>query len=119
MQDYRRIALWQRAHALALAVYKVTRRFPSDERYGLASQLRRASVSVTANIAEGRGRGGDRELARFLRIALGSATELSALLLLARDLNLVGAEDHAALDAEVVQVRRMLYAFAKRAGGKP
>ena len=76
MKDYRELKVWERSHQLALAVYKVTTTFPKDELYGLTSQIRRACASIPANIAEGCGRSGDAELARFLQIAMGSASEL-------------------------------------------
>ena len=78
MKDFKELKVWQKAHALTLAMYKETRRFPRDEQYGLTSQMRRSAASIPANIAEGCGRDGDAELARFLRIAMGSTSELDA-----------------------------------------
>ena len=75
MQDFKTLLVWQKAHQLTLAVYPATRTFPSGELYGLTSQIRRACASIPANIAEGCGRGGDMELARFCVIAMGSASE--------------------------------------------
>jgi len=77
MKDFRKLTVWQKAHELTLAVYKATRGFPKEELYGLTSQVRRSSVSVPSNIAEGCGRSGDAELARFLDISMGSASESS------------------------------------------
>ena len=90
MRDFRDIKAWQKGHRLALAVYQATKRFPTEERYGLKSQARRAAASIPTNIAEGCGRDSEAEFARFLRIAAGSASELEYLLLLARDLSLFG-----------------------------
>src|SRR5436305_13625182 len=84
MRDFRTLNVWQKAHALSIAIYKATATFPSEEKFGLTSQIRRCCVSVEANIAEGCGRGGEQGFRRFLHIALGSASEL----LLARDLGL-------------------------------
>jgi hypothetical protein len=77
MRDYRKLKIWERAHKITLKIYQVTRSFPSDERYGLVSQMRRAAVSVPTNIAEGYGRCSDVELGRFLEIAYASGNELS------------------------------------------
>ncbi|HEX2712253.1 MAG TPA: four helix bundle protein, partial [Candidatus Acidoferrales bacterium] len=83
MKDYRELKVWQRAHDLTLAVYQATGSFPREELYGLTTQMRRASSSIAANLAEGCGRGGDAELNRFCSIASGSASELQYFLLLA------------------------------------
>src|SRR5438093_54423 len=108
MSDYRELRVWQRAHQLALDVYEVTAAFPKEEMYGLSSQIRRAATSIPANVAEGSGRGGDPELARFLRIAMGSASELECQLILARDLGLLDHALHARLAKEVSELRMML-----------
>ena len=71
MGNFRKLQVWERAHRLTLEVYHVTRTFPKEELYGMTNQLRRASVSVPANIAEGCGRAGDAELARFLAVRSG------------------------------------------------
>ena len=86
MKDYRHLDVCTKAHTLALAVYQASCSFPKDEVYGLTSQMRRAAVPICANIAEGCGRKSDTELARFLQIARGSASELDSHFLLARDL---------------------------------
>jgi four helix bundle protein len=89
VKDFRRLKVWERSHRLTLQVYVHTRSFPKDELYGLTAQIRRAAVSIGANIAEGCGRRGDAELGRFLQIAMGSACELEYHLLLARDLGIL------------------------------
>jgi four helix bundle protein len=111
--DFRKIDVWRKAHRLTLQVYEVTRNFPTEELYGLTSQLRRASASVPANVAEGCGRGTQAELARFLHIAMGSASELEYHLLLAHDLQFIPSEPYAQLDQEVNEVKRMLNGFIK------
>ena len=98
---------------LTLEIYKGTKSFPSDERYGLTSQLRRASASIAANIAEGCGRNGDAELARFVHIAIGSASETEYHLLLAKDLGYLPDADYARLNDLVCEVKRMLTAFVQ------
>ena len=89
MQDYRQLRVWKSAHRLVLAVYEATEAFPQRERYGLALQLRRASVSVASNIAEGASRATDRDFARFLDIARGSLGEVEYQVLLAGDLGYI------------------------------
>jgi four helix bundle protein len=106
--DFRRLKVWERSHQLALAIYKATAGFPREEQYGLTSQMRRSAFSVPANIAEGCGRGGSAELARFLLISVGSASELEYHLLLAKDLELLDWEAYAALNNEVSEIKRML-----------
>ena len=86
MRNYKKINAWEYSHELTLAVYKASRDFPSDERCGLTSQLRRASSSVPANIAEGSGRKTEKDFVRFLDIALGSLKETEYFLLLATEL---------------------------------
>ena len=107
MKDFRNLRVWQKAHALALSVYRTSAGSPREERYGLTAQIRRASVSVPSNIAEGCGRRGA-DLGRFMQIAMGSASELEYQLLLARDLEFLQASEYARLDAGVTEVKRML-----------
>ncbi|MGB8885574.1 MAG: four helix bundle protein [Candidatus Korobacteraceae bacterium] len=108
MKDFRDLTVWQRAHEITLAVYRCTRSFPREETYGMSSQLRRCSSSVAANIAEGCGRSGNPEFARFLTVAMGSASELEYFLLLAKDLEYLGEESHGAIAKDVGEMRRML-----------
>lgn len=108
MRDFRQIRVWAKAHLLTLEIYRVTSSFPREEIYGLTSQLRRSSASIAANIAEGFGRGGNTELARFLQIGMGSAAEVEYHILLARDLNLLTTKMYENLDNRIVEVKRML-----------
>ncbi|MHA1568007.1 MAG: four helix bundle protein [Alphaproteobacteria bacterium] len=113
MQDYRNIKVWRKAHELAMSVYRTTAQFPTEERYGLTSQMRRAAVSIPSNIVEGRGRHGDAEFRRFLRIAFGSASELEYQLMLARDLGFM-TDGYDELANDVEEVKRMLATFVKK-----
>jgi four helix bundle protein len=115
MGDYRKLAVWRKSHEVALRVYRETEAFPTVERYGLAAQTRRAAASVPMNLAEGCGRNSDGELARFCRIALGSANELEYQLLLARDLRYLPVESFDEITAEVQQLKRMLSSLSLRA----
>jgi four helix bundle protein len=114
MKDFRDLQVWHKAHALTLAAYRVTERFPKQEQYGLTSQIRRCSASIAANIAEGCGKRGNGEFQRFLNIATGSASELEYHFLLARDLSFLEAIDYTSLNPKVVEVKRMLAALARK-----
>jgi four helix bundle protein len=108
MRDFRQLKVWEKAHKLTLEIYKITARFPREELYDLTSQVRRASASIPANIAEGFGRGGNAELARFLQIGLGSAYELEYHLLLANELGLMERTSYEDLERRTIEVKRML-----------
>lgn len=99
---------------MTLTIYKRTRTFPNDELYGLTSQMRRASASVGANIAEGCGRRSDAEMKRFTQIARGSANELECHLLLARDLHYLSIDEFEELEAKILEIQRMLAALSQR-----
>ena len=114
MRDFREIKAWEKAHRLTLDVYKATRTFPKEELYGLTSQIRRSCVSIPANIAEGCGRGGDAEFARFLQVSMGSASELEYHLLLAHDLDYLKSASYEELMSQLIEVKRMLTAFIKK-----
>jgi len=113
VRDFRELQVWRKAHEVTLAVYHVTRSFPKEELYGLTSQMRRSAASVCANIAEGCGRRGGRELARYLQIAAGSASELEYHLLLAADLKLIDRTAQSRVGDLLTQVRRMLSGFLR------
>lgn len=108
MGDYRKLAVWEKAHQMVLATYRVTRNFPKDELYGLMSQMRRAATSIPSNLAEGSGKGTDAELVRYARISMGSARELEYQYLLVRDLEYISPDDFNSLDAQIKEVLRML-----------
>jgi four helix bundle protein len=114
MRDSREIKVWVKAHDLTLEIYRATNSFSKEERYSLISQMRRSSSSIPTNIAEGFGRMGDAELARFLQISLGSAAELEYQILLAKDLNLFTESKHDELAEKVIEVKRMLGGLLKK-----
>jgi four helix bundle protein len=97
-----------------LALYMATRSFPRDEQYGLTAQVRRAAVSVAANLAEGCGRRTAADFGRFVQIAIGSASELEYHLVLAADLGFLTRDRHVELDNCVTEVKRMLTGLAKK-----
>ena len=115
MKDFRDLLVWQKAHSLTPASYRVTDAFPKAETYGLTIQIRRCAASVAANIAEGCGKRGNGEFQRFLNIACGSASELEYHFLLARDLAFLSAVDYQKLNHGVVEVKRMLASLARKA----
>ena len=114
MQDFRSLVTWQKGHALVLSVYRQTRSFPNEEKYGLTSQLRRATLSIATNLAEGCGRGSDADFGRFVQMAMGSASEVEYLLLAARDLGYLDDKIHRDLTDKTVEIKRMLAALLKR-----
>ena len=93
MRNYKKYTIWQEAHIIALNTYKLSKKLPESELYGIVSQMRRAAVSVPANIAEGCGRNTDKEFKRFLIIARGSITELQYFFILTKDLKILPEED--------------------------
>jgi four helix bundle protein len=114
MKNFRDLKVWEKAHQMALATYKSTAHYPKDELYGLISQTRRAGVSVPNNIAEGCGRRTEADFARFLQNAMGSASELEYLILLAHDLGYLIPADYQALNSQVVEIKRMLTVFIQK-----
>lgn len=119
MKDFRELEGWKRAHRLALDVYRATEGLPKSEQFGLTIQLRRSATSIPTNIAEGCGRDGDAELARFLQIARGACSELEYLLLLAKDLGYLQEEIHIALTADVKEVRMILSGLLRKMFARP
>ena len=103
--------VWQRAMEMTVAIYELTKTFPKEELYGLTSQLRRASVSVASNIAEGRGRGSDGEFRQFLNIAQGSTYEVQTQLLVARQLRIGDSALLQRSESLCVETSKMLGAF--------
>jgi four helix bundle protein len=119
MGDFQKLEAWKRAHALALNTYRACASMPPRDKYELTSQMRRAAVSIVSNIAEGDGRNSAVEFARFLRVAVGSANELTTQLLLARDLGALGSDEVECLMSETARVRRMLSGLIRRLSSKP
>lgn len=114
MRNFRDLVVWRHAHKLALELYRATDNFPRHELFGVTSQLRRAGASIPTNLAEACGRNGDGDFGRFVRIAMGSASEVDYLILLAADLGYVTPGEHQKLEQGVTQVRRMLTGLDKR-----
>ncbi len=117
MRDFRDLVVWERSHRLTLNLYRATDRFPRSEMFGLTSQIRRAASSVPTNLAEGCGRWGEGDMGRFVQIAMGSASEVGYLLLLAKDLGYLPGREYEAMSSELNEIRRMLTALYKRIRG--
>ncbi len=113
LKNYRDLIVWQKSYRLCLELYRITKKYPKEERYGLTSQIRRAAVSIPSNIAEGYGRKTTADYLRLLYIAYGSVCELETQLLLSGDLNYVNKENLKALKDDTEEVERMLKALIK------
>lgn len=118
MKDFTKLRVWQEAHKLTIQIYIVTKKFPSDERYGLTSQLRRAASSIGSNLAEGCGRNSDKELARFVSIAQGSAFEVRYQIILAKDLGYISPAEFSSLENQLLSISRMLTSFHQKLTAK-
>lgn len=114
MRDFRKLKVWEKAHAITLKIYKVTEKYPREELYGLTSQIRRACVSIPTNIAEGCVRSSDADFSRFLYIALGSTSELEYLILLSMDLKFINTELHIELNNEINEIKKMLISMIQK-----
>jgi four helix bundle protein len=113
LKNYKELNVWQKSYKLCLHIYKVTKRFPKDEMYGLTSQIRRSAVSIPSNIAEGYGRKTTLEYVRFLYIAYGSVCELETQTMISGDLGYVRKESLQEIRQEIGDVERMLKAMIK------
>jgi len=110
---YKELSIWQKSYQLCLEIYRITKEFPKEERYGLTSQIRRASVSIPSNIAEGYGRKTTPEYLRALYVAYGSNCELETQILLSGDLGYINEEDMKKLQKAIGDVERMLKALIR------
>ncbi len=113
LKNYKELKVWQRSYQLCLEIYKITKRFPNEEKYGLTSQIRRAAVSVPSNISEGYGRKTTPEYIRFLYIAYGSNCEMETQILLSGDLGYIETDKLENLQERMGEVERMLKALIK------
>jgi len=114
MKNFKDLIIWQRSHQLTLGIYKASASFPAEEKFGLTSQIRRASASIPTNIAEGCGRQSDAELHRFLIIAMGSASELEYQFILAKDLLYLSESSFLLLNNELMEIKKMLNVYIQK-----
>lgn len=113
MLNFKDLAIWQRSHQLTIDIYRATLKFPKEEIYGLTSQIRRAVASIPTNIAEGCGRRTNAELANFLNIASGSASEVEYEILLAKEVGYITEEQCELWTKEIGEIRSMLAAYMR------
>lgn len=111
MHNFKELNVWQKSRSFSKSIYSATAGFPKEEQFGIISQLRRASVSISANIAEGAGRSSDRDMCRFLDIALGSAFEVESLLYLSLDLGFLTEDEFKLLNEQVLEIGKMVSSF--------
>lgn len=114
MLSFKDLVVWQRSHQLTLEIYEVTQCFPKEEIFGLTSQIRRAVSSIPTNIAEGCGRRTNAELANFLNIASGSASEVEYEILLAKEVGYISTKQFEIWTHEIGEIRSMLAAYMKK-----
>ncbi len=114
MRDFKNLIVWKKSHENALLIYELTKSFPKEERYGLISQLRRASVSIPTNIAEGCGKFTQKDFANFLQISLGSSHEVEYLILLSYELKYIDQTNYNNLNEAINEVKAMLIALVKK-----
>jgi four helix bundle protein len=114
VKHYKELKIWQKSMALATAIYRLTAKFPADERYGLVSQMRRAAVSIPSNVAEGQARHGTREFLQFLSHASGSLGELETQTLLAVNLGYCASSDVKDFLEEIAELQKMIAAIRRK-----
>jgi four helix bundle protein len=114
MQDFHQLNVWKKAHGLVLRVYKASDDLPASENFGLVLNLRRSAAAIARSIAEGAGRDSDVEFAAELKKARAAGHDLEYNLLLSRDLGFLAARLHDELNAEVIEVRKMISGLVKR-----
>ncbi|MDX3912034.1 MAG: four helix bundle protein [Pseudosphingobacterium sp.] len=114
MRDFKKLIVWQKSHCLAINIYKYTSSFPKEEAFGLISQMRRAALSISSNIAEGSAQESHLQFNRFLIIASGSAAELDCQLLLSKDLGFIDESIYVALQQQITEVRKIIHSFKKK-----
>ena len=119
MADFKKLLVWQKAHALAVHVSDVAPRLRGPAHTSLRSQLVRAAMSIDANIAEGRGQRSDRDFVRYLSIAINSAYEVESHLLMAKDTSALSKAECVMLLEQTIEIRRMLYGLSKRLSARP
>lgn len=113
MHNYKELKIWIKTRELVKEIYLITEKFPQEEKFGLTSQIRRAVISISSNIAEGSGKSSDREFNRYLEIAYSSAFELESQIILSEDLSFISNRVSTEILSQVQQIQKMIYSFSK------
>jgi four helix bundle protein len=114
MKNYKELLIWQKSIEIVKKIYQLAKQFPSEEKYGLISQISRAAVSISANIAEGSSRNSDKDYARFLQVALGSAFEVQTYLVIAKEMKLANVKDIEEAEILLEEEIKMIHSFIKK-----
>lgn len=117
MQDFRKLKVWEKSHQLTIALFKISTAFPAEYNF-LINQMQRSAVSISANLAEGCGRGSDADFKRFVQIAMGSASELEYHLLLLKDLKLMDEKKYKIFNDKLIDIKRMLATLIQKLKAK-
>ncbi|MBK5195653.1 MAG: four helix bundle protein [Proteiniphilum sp.] len=113
-QSFQSLIVWQKGHQLVLDIYRITKNFPDDEKFGIVSQLRRAAISITANIAEGYRKFGKRDKLRFFNISQGSLSETENYLILSRDLHYISENDYRQFESQFTELEKLLNSYCSK-----
>ena len=118
MHNFKDLKIWSKSRVLVKKIYELTEEFPSDEKFGLISQMRRAAVSIVSNIAEGSGKESDKDFCRFLEVAYSSSFELETQLILAVDLTFIKQDASTEILIDIQEIQKMIYSFIKTVKNK-
>lgn len=114
MHNYKQLEVWSKGIELAASIYDLTKNFPSEEKFGIISQMRRSAVSISSNIAEGAGRNSDNEFRYFLNISFGSCSELETQLIISKKLGYLPAEEFESISKDLTEIQKMVFTLIKK-----
>ncbi len=114
MHNYKQLDVWDKGIDLAESIYKATKSFPKEEKFGIISQMRRSAVSISSNIAEGAGRNTDKDFRHFLNISFGSCSELETQLIISERLGFLSSKEFDEISANLIEIQKMIYSLIKK-----
>ena len=114
MKDFKKLVVWQKAHELVLLVYRLTKKFPKEERFNLIDQMRRSATSIATNIAEGCGKYSQKDFVAYLQVSQGSSQEIEYLSILSKDLKYITIEEYDDLNSRINEVKAMLISLIQK-----